>query len=799
VTDFDILNGPQLQLFENPGDGTLVLHSSIPLPADTELVPADLNGNGRLDLAQVHTVAIINGELLTLVQNGPFSFATRTLALSFPCSHLCIGDLDGINGPDLVIGDDLASPLIHVYSADGIGSFTLQGTYKTEQADRDVNQDGIPDVQSPITVSQCMCADLDGDGDEDLAVTNSILRKLITDPPTPAIWVTNVVVLLNQVGGIFGSFNILMDPGGAQLGIADMDGDGNHDVLTTALSIAGPDKDDVILLRNNGNGTFLPAERFPSGGGPDDVGGVELCDVDGDGDLDVGIMLFGPMSGNLNDTLTDHWALLRNDGPGNLGAPEICPAGADILDLAFADLDGFCGPEALTVAGDDDRVSVHYNKAGQYPTPPIINIDDPRHPTSGNEPADIAAGDFNNDGLTDLAIITNISSILGPDTLVLLNGTPGGLSQTPSFVDFSEGPSRILAGQMAGSSASDIATSYIGTPMGVGLSLGVDGALPGPIQFTSLNGMPADLAVLDVNSNGTRDLALLRDRDEGITAGISILSVADDGTMTYLGDLILGSDNVMDFDTRRSYVITSADMNGDGLKDLVAVTWNILGTKEGIVSVILNHGNLTFTLVGDFLTVPRAATDIIGADVTGNGLADIVLTTVASLSDAEKDGSLEVLPNLGGGVLGTGVSYNVGTGPVRVAAAQMDNTTGIDLVVASDGSNEITILLNDGQDGFPHQERYLSSGGTDGLTVADLDQDGDQDVAVCNDGHTVEGHHGTVSTLINGTVSWLTGDFDQDGDVDGVDLARFAATFGLSEGDPGYDDPVIFTKTTLST
>ena len=574
-----------------------------------------------------------------------------------------------------------------------------------------------------------------------------------------------------------------MDPGGARLAVADMDGDGDHDIVTTGLSLSGPDKDDVILLRNNGNGTFLSAERFPSGGGPDDIGGVELCDVDGDGDLDVGIMLFGPMCGNLNDHLTDHWALLRNDGLWNLGTPEIYPAGADILDLAFADLDGSYGPEALTIAGDDDRLSIYYNEVGQYPTARVIGIDNPRYPTSGNEPADIAAGDFNNDGLIDLAVITNISSLVGPDTLILLNGIPGGLTQTPSFVDIPEGPSRILADQIAGSSASDIGAIYIGTPMGVGLSLGVDGTLPGPIQFTSLNGMPADLAALDVNSDGTLDLAVLRIREEGITAGISILSVADDGTMTYLGDLILGSDDIMDFDARLPYVITSPDMNGDGLGDLVAVTWNTLGTKEGIVSVILNNGDLTFTLVGEFLTVPREVTDIIGADVTGDGLPDIVLTSIASLSDAEKDGSLEVLPNQGSGVLDTGVSYNVGTGPVRVAAAQMDNTAGLDLVVADDGSNEITILFNDGLGRFPDQERYLSGGGCDGVTLSDLDQDGDLDVAVCNDNHIVESHHGTVSVLSNRLVTLppCEGNFDGDGDVDGSDLAVFAADFGRTD------------------
>lgn len=45
-------------------------------------------------------------------------------------------------------------------------------------------------------------------------------------------------------------------------------------------------------------------------------------------------------------------------------------------------------------------------------------------------------------------------------------------------------------------------------------------------------------------------------------------------------------------------------------------------------------------------------------------------------------------------------------------------------------------------------------------------------------------NHGVITM----SAAILSGDFDQDGDVDGVDLARFAATFGLSAGDPGYDD-----------
>jgi hypothetical protein len=317
-----------------------------------------------------------------------------------------------------------------------------------------------------------------------------------------------------------------------------------------------------------------------------------------------------------------------------------------------------------------------------------------------------------------------------------------------------------------------------GKPQGVGLLLGTTGGPLEPIRFSSLNGAPADVTTLDVTGDGIRDLAVLRERNEGLTAGISLLAVGADGSQNYLGDLVLGSDEVMAFDTRLSYVLTTAQMDSDGVEDLVAVTWNLMGTKNGIVSVILNRGNLNFTLAGEFFTVTREVTDIIGTDVTGDGLDDVILTTVAGMDSVEKDGSLEILPNLGHGVLGTGLSYNVGTGPIKVVAAHMDNMPGIDLIVANDGSNEVTVLFNDGTGSFPVQERYLSGGGTDGLAAADFDQDGDVDVAVINDEHIsypdARDHYATVSILVNRSIDVNPADLDGDGDVDGADLALLA-------------------------
>lgn len=62
----DFLGGYHLQLFENPGGGSLLLRAALALAAATRFVAADLDGDGHLDLAQVRTVGALSGELLTL-------------------------------------------------------------------------------------------------------------------------------------------------------------------------------------------------------------------------------------------------------------------------------------------------------------------------------------------------------------------------------------------------------------------------------------------------------------------------------------------------------------------------------------------------------------------------------------------------------------------------------------------------------------------------------------------------------------------------------------------------------------
>jgi hypothetical protein len=100
VLTADPLKGPKLQLFENPGDGALLPHTAILLPASTRLTVADFNGDGSPDLAQVHQVGLLEGQLVVLLRNGPFSFARKSKALPFVPGGLCAANLDRAGGMD---------------------------------------------------------------------------------------------------------------------------------------------------------------------------------------------------------------------------------------------------------------------------------------------------------------------------------------------------------------------------------------------------------------------------------------------------------------------------------------------------------------------------------------------------------------------------------------------------------------------------------------------------------------------------------------------------------------------------
>lgn len=173
-------------------------------------------------------------------------------------TKVAIGYFDGNGVPD--IATTLGFPAdVLVLTGVGNGTFNSPQTFVTPGASLDA-----------IDID-----DLNGDGFEDLVVTNR--QFTLPGDPTPDY----VFVLLGMGNGSFGPAQALQSPTvPAAVEIADLNGDGALD-----LSVGAGETFQVSVLLGMGDGTFEPATTyFADGFVPS---GVRSADFDGDGAIDL--------------------------------------------------------------------------------------------------------------------------------------------------------------------------------------------------------------------------------------------------------------------------------------------------------------------------------------------------------------------------------------------------------------------------------------------------------------------------------------------------------------------------------
>jgi hypothetical protein len=192
-----------------------------------------------------------------------------------------------------------------------------------------------------------------------------------------------------------------------------------------------------------------------------------------------------------------------------------------------------------------------------------------------------------------------------------------------------------------------------------------------------------------------------------------------------------------------AYEPLGTDLDGDGDADLVTI-----GPPQ--LSVFLNHGNGMFA--------PHAAYGggaggfgVIGDDFDADGDQDLAVLTGVGV---------KVFPNLGNGTFGTHVQYGAGPSASGIASADFDGDGDIDVATSNVFSGTasapqspgcVSVLLNQGQGSFAPAVQYPAGHYPYSVTSADLDGDGDVDLAVANDLNILPPSNlaGTVSVLLN--------------------------------------------------
>ncbi len=262
-------------------------------------------------------------------------------------------------------------------------------------------------------------------------------------------------------------------------------------------------------------------------------------------------------------------------------------------------------------------------------------------------------------------------------------------------------------------------------------------------------------------------------------------------------------------------VATAADIDGDGDQDvLVASLGQMMPTDEPVGSIHLleNRGR------GEFVSrilLDRLArvTDVQAADMDGDGDLDVVFAAFGLYVSGEIAWLEQTAP---GEFAYRAIHSTNGATHVRLADFDADGATDIAALI-SQQHEAVVLFRNAGRGRFESSDAYRAPHplwGMSSLTLADLDQDGDQDLVITN-GDALDQvpspkpYHGAAwlenqgdmrfthhpMSPVPGAYCASAADFDLDGDIDVVvssmmndweDLSNQALTLLENDGSQSF-------------
>ncbi len=327
--------------------------------------------------------------------------------------------------------------------------------------------------------------------------------------------------------------------------------------------------------------------------------------------------------------------------------------------------------------------------------------------TTGSKsgPNDLVFGDFNGDGIPDLAAPDSATGVVA-----IFLGKGDGTFQPAKFASTGTGsmPLALAVGDFNADGKLDLAVA-LGNLGAVAILLGNgDGTFQPPRIFATAGSAlyhPVALTVGDFNHDGRLDIATANN-----TLGASVLLGNGDGS--FQPYKLLGSSPGPTW-------IAAGDFNDDGDLDL-AVT-----TSSNTVDISLGNGDGTFQAYTSISTGDGTNPQSVAvADLDGDGNLDLVVACYGA-------NAVGVLLGNGDGTFLPIELYAAGAEPISVTVGDL-NLDGIpDLVVTNLGSNSLSLFQGNGDGTFLPLPGYSTTSDSQpaASVIADLDAEGTPEIA----------------------------------------------------------------------
>lgn len=451
--------------------------------------------------------------------------------------------------------------------------------------------------------------------------------------------------------------------------------------------------------------------------------GLVSGDFNGDGHADL-VASFNP------DYTANQLYLFAGDGQGSLRyTGRVLQIGGGDPPLAVADFNGDQVDDLVVVDNDAGILLAYFGAEEPFRRFHAVTVKD--------HVGAVAAGDFNQDGLADLAL-TSSGGLDRPGRAEIWTGTGDGDAPfaVPQVLDIRRGLDSVQAQDFNGDGLLDLLFLPRFDPGGYQLLLRDPDQLEGDWPGWRADTLPISpranaVALTDLNGDGINDLVGLA-RIGNASQGVVVVAGAADGWLAPVR--LTGPGDV--------WAVATADFNGDGREDLAVARSQaapdvgaLPEATAGRVELYLNSGD-RYRLSASQPS-GRSPLALLAVDWNGDGATDLLSADYGS-------GQVSRFLGDGQGGLQAVDPLSVGLNPIALTAGDVSGDGQLDLLVANATSGEVNVFLGMGDDQISRASDLFIGNNPWALALADFDGDGRLDLAVAQANFNVADEPGQV-------------------------------------------------------